>query len=190
MVQAPQFLAPNTALIALGSNLGDCAELIQEAIRRLQEATQAKIYASSLWETLPIDCPPGSPPFINAALRLVADFDLIPAKLLAILMGIENQLGRRRTGQINAPRPIDLDLIACGCAMMHTPELTLPHPRFHLRAFVLAPLAEIAPEDLLPGQQHSISQLWQSHLSMHPKTGIKRMGNRLDISGTKACGDA
>jgi len=99
---------------------------------------------SSIHQTAPVDAPVGSPPFLN--LVLVGFTALSPAPLLAALLAIETRLGRRRRGIRNEPRIIDIDLILHGATRMRTPSLTLPHPRAHERAFVMAPLREIAAD--------------------------------------------
>lgn len=126
---------------------------------RLQQLSDQPLLRSSLWETSPIDCPPGTPPFLNAVVGIVVSQDETPELFLAKLQQIELEFGRRRTGTKNEPRHLDLDLIAFGNETRNTPELVLPHPRAHKRRFVLEPLAEIAPEFVLPGQTLSVSQL-------------------------------
>jgi 2-amino-4-hydroxy-6-hydroxymethyldihydropteridine diphosphokinase len=148
-----------TAYIALGSNLGDSARILDEATGRLQEFSAAPLRRSSLWQTSPVDCPPGSPPFVNAVVGLLPRADETPESLLAKLQALEREFGRRPRQVLNEPRPLDLDLIAFGAETRATPELTLPHPRAHLRRFVLHPLSEIAPDLVLPGQMCSVAEL-------------------------------
>jgi 2-amino-4-hydroxy-6-hydroxymethyldihydropteridine diphosphokinase len=150
------------ALIALGSNLGDSRSLIERACRRLQEFSRTPIHCSSLWQSAPVDCPPGSPLFTNAAVALAPQPGETPESLLAKLKTLEKEFGRPPKTVMNEPRPLDLDLIAFGGEVRQTPELVLPHPRAHLRRFVLAPLSEVAPEFVLPGQQRTIAELLQS----------------------------
>lgn len=95
---------------------------------------------SSVYETEPVEAPPGSPRFLNMV--VVGYTKLAPEQLLEQLQGIERKLGRVRTTR-NAPRPIDLDIILYGATVMRTPRLTLPHPRYRDRAFVLQPLREL-----------------------------------------------
>jgi len=148
-----------TALIALGSNLGDSAKLIHAAFVRLQQLSVEPIRKSSLWRTMPVDCPPGSPFFTNAACALVPARDETPESLLAKLIQMEKDFGRRTKIVFNEPRPLDLDLIAFNNEVRNTPELTLPHPRAHLRRFVLQPLSEIVPDLILPGQKQTVRHL-------------------------------
>ena len=150
---------PSMAFVALGGNLGDAAATLREAAAEIAGWSSARALGSSLWRTEPVDCPPGSPSFLNAALGLQPKPGTTPESLLAALLALEAWLGRTRSGLANAPRAIDLDLIAFGIETRATPTLTLPHPRAHQRAFVLAPLAEIAPGLVLPGQQKTVTEL-------------------------------
>jgi 2-amino-4-hydroxy-6-hydroxymethyldihydropteridine diphosphokinase len=97
--------------------------------------------------------------FLNAVVALKPCLGETPESLLAKLQGLEKQFGRRPKQVLNEPRPLDLDLIAFGSEIRSTPDLTLPHPRAHLRRFVLEPLTEIAPDLVLPGQTKPIRQL-------------------------------
>lgn len=139
-----------TAFIALGSNLGDSPRLIRDAFIALQLLTDSPLISSSLWRGEPVDCPPGSPPFINAVAALQPRPDETPHSLLAKLQNLERQFGRQPKIALNEPRPLDLDLLAFGSREINSPELILPHPRAHLRRFVLQPWSEIAPNFILP----------------------------------------
>ena len=145
--------------IALGSNIGDSAKTVREAARRLSQFTSRPLRSSSLWESTPIDCPAGSSNFINAVIGLEPPPDETPESLLARLQGLEAEFGRRPKRILNEPRALDLDLIAFGAETRKTPALTLPHPRAHLRRFVLEPLSEVAPDLVLPGQTASVNEL-------------------------------
>ena len=114
-------------------------------MNRLAELSDKALLKSSLWQTTPVDCPPGSPLFVNAAVGLVPRVAETPETLLAKLQQIEKQSGRLPKKVLNEPRPLDLDLIAFVAETRSSPQLTLPHPRAHLRKFVLQPLAELAP---------------------------------------------
>ena len=147
------------AIIALGSNLGDSVQILRAALERLQTFSAGQLQSSSLWQTAPIDCPPGSPPFVNAVAVFVPRENETPESLLGKLQAIEIEFGRAPKLVLNEPRSLDLDLIAFGNEARDTPLLTLPHPRAHLRRFVLAPLAEIAPDIILPGQTQTAATL-------------------------------
>ena len=145
--------------VALGSNLGDSRQIIQQTMERLQEFSDAPLLKSPLIETEPVDCPPGSPNFVNTVVGLVPRTGETPESLLAKLQALEKEFGRQPGKVRNEPRPLDLDLIAFGHATRNTQQLTLPHPRAHLRRFVLQPLAEIAPDLVLPGQTKTVARL-------------------------------
>ena len=147
------------AFIALGSNLGDSRQILVEALARLQGFSDEPILKSSLWQTTPVDCPPGSPKFLNAVAGLVPRSSETPESLLQKLRGLEKEFGRQPKKILNQPRPLDLDLIAFGDEIRNSPELVLPHPRAHLRRFVLQPLSEIAPDWVLPGQGRTVAEL-------------------------------
>jgi len=135
--------------IALGANLGDPLATVTAAVAALRKLPDTEfVAASSLYRTAPVGLK-HQPDFINAVVELVA---VLPAPtLLDALFSIEARFGRQRSVK-NAPRTLDLDLLLYGDATSDDPQLTLPHPRLHERAFVLAPLAEIAPRLVVPGR--------------------------------------
>jgi 2-amino-4-hydroxy-6-hydroxymethyldihydropteridine diphosphokinase len=145
--------------IALGSNLGDSREVVLRAMVRLQELSDTPLRKSSLIETAPVDCPPGSPNFVNAVVSIIPHVGETPESLLAKLQAIQKEFGRMPKKVMNEPRPLDLDLIAFGNEIRNTQNLILPHPRAHLRRFVLQPLNEIAPDFILPGQSKTVTKL-------------------------------
>lgn len=147
------------AFVALGSNLGDSLAIIRQAFERLQELSDEPLLKSPLWETAPVDCPPGSPPFVNAMAGLAPRIGETPETLLDKLQALEKVFGRRPKKVMNEPRTLDLDLIAFGNAIRNTPRLVLPHPRAHERRFVLEPLSEIAPDFVLPGRTRTVREL-------------------------------
>jgi len=147
------------AFVALGSNLGASQDLVQAAFRKLRQLSDRPLLKSSLWRTTPVDCPPGSPPFLNAVIGLLPRRDETPESLLAKLQNLEREFGRQPKKVRNEPRPLDLDLIAFGGETRRTRDLTLPHPRADLRRFVLEPLSEIAPDAVFPGQTETVSRL-------------------------------
>lgn len=151
--QGPQALE-SVALIALGSNLesehGSPARALQSAFASLQRLTDKPVLCSSIFSSKPLDCPPGSPDFANALLILMPRADETGASLLASLHELEAQYGRERTGVLNEPRVLDLDLIAFGRQTSSGKHLILPHPRAAQREFVLQPLCELWPEYAFP----------------------------------------
>lgn len=151
-----------TVIIALGSNMGDSENIIRRAMERVAEFSASPLLKSSLWQTAPVNCPPGSPPFVNAVVALVPKSGETPETLLAKLQSLEKDFGRKPKKTLNEPRPLDLDLIAFGDEVRSLPSLTLPHPRAHRRRFVLQPLCEIAPDLILPGQTQTVSELMSS----------------------------
>jgi len=149
------------AFIALGSNLGDSRNILARAFARLQDLSAAPVRRSSLWRSTPVDCPPGSADFLNAVAAITPWPDETPESLLAKLRAIEVEFGRRPKQILNEPRPLDLDLVAFGSEVRSTAELTLPHPRAVVRRFVLAPLSELEPKLILPGQTKTVAELLQ-----------------------------
>ena len=149
----------NSTYIALGSNLGDSVSIIERAFVELQKLSVRPIQQSSLWRSTPVDCPPGSPDFINAVVELNPLEGETPESLLAKLQALEVKFGRNSKEMLNEPRPLDLDIIAFGEEIRETIQLTLPHPRWHQRRFVLEPLSEIAPKAILAGQSQPVIQL-------------------------------
>lgn len=147
------------ALVALGSNLGDSAMILLQAMERLEHFSVTPLLRSSLWLSTPVDCPPGSPRFVNAVVAFSPRPEETPESLLVKLQQIEIEFGRRPRKIQNEPRSLDLDLVAFGAEVRATAELTLPHPRAHLRRFVLQPLSEIAPDLVLAGQTKTVQQL-------------------------------
>jgi len=147
------------AFIALGSNLGDSRKNILDAMSRLQEFSDEPILKSSLWQTTPVNCPQGSPMFVNAVVALAPRAGETPELLLEKLQALEKEFGRQPKKVLNEPRSLDLDLIAFGSETRATDDLKLPHPRAHERGFVLQPLSEIAPDFILPGQTRSVTEL-------------------------------
>lgn len=152
MIPVPAPSETHPVVVALGSNLGDSPRLVREAMDRLEEFSTRPILRSSLWSSTPVDCPPGSPRFVNAVILLAPRPGETPETLLPRMQDLEREFGRRPKVILNEARPLDLDLIGWGREVRNRPELTLPHPRVHLRRFVLAPLAEIDPGRQWPGQ--------------------------------------
>ncbi|MEE4382150.1 MAG: 2-amino-4-hydroxy-6-hydroxymethyldihydropteridine diphosphokinase [Pseudomonadales bacterium] len=165
----------DTVLVGLGANLGDAAAALRTAAARLTElgGGPRRVRASSLWRSEPVDCPPGSPSFLNAAVAFPAPRGITPEALLGILKDLERHHGRRRDGVRNAPRTLDLDLLAFGPLRRDTAELVLPHPRATARAFVLAPCAEVAPDFPWPGTEGTVAGLLAA---LPAPLGVERVG--------------
>jgi pantoate--beta-alanine ligase len=142
-------------LLGLGSNLGDRTGNIQKALYLLRRQVEVLGF-SSLHETLPVGGPSGQANYLNGAAVIATDRQ--PIQLLAVVQDIESQLGRERA-EICGPRTVDLDLLLYDQQVIHTAELTVPHPRMHERRFVLAPAAEIAGDLRHPALQATIDEL-------------------------------
>jgi 2-amino-4-hydroxy-6-hydroxymethyldihydropteridine diphosphokinase len=145
--------------IAMGSNVGDRLD----AFVRARDAVLAipgvsgPCLCSSLYETEPVGTEPGAERFLNAVIEV--GYNGLPATLLEELQGIEASMGRPSKRPRNAPRTIDLDILYVGNLTLSTTAIVIPHPRLHLRRFVLEPLAEIRPSLRLPGQQLYVGEL-------------------------------
>jgi 2-amino-4-hydroxy-6-hydroxymethyldihydropteridine diphosphokinase len=146
---------PIRVAIALGSNLGNRREHLDHALRSLARDL-THIMSSTFVETDPVGVSPGQPAYLNAA--VVGRTELSARGLLNRLLEIEMARGRERPYPM-APRTLDLDLILYGDAVIEEPGLWVPHPRFHEREFVLAPLASIAPDMVAPVSGRTIQQL-------------------------------
>jgi 2-amino-4-hydroxy-6-hydroxymethyldihydropteridine diphosphokinase len=151
-------MKPTLAIVALGSNLGDSPRILLDAMGRLQVLSDKPLLKSSLWETSPVNCPPGSPKFVNAVVGLVPKENETPESLLKKLKELEKEFGRTPKKISNEPRLLDLDLIAFGQEVRNSPDLILPHPRAHLRKFVLKPLNEIVSDFVFAGQRRTVSE--------------------------------
>jgi len=145
--------------LALGSNLGDRRAHLRAArdfLASLHEGA-ALPAVSALYETDPVDCPPGSAPFLNAVMEIVTL--LPPEDLAARTSAFEKQLGREERRERNAPRPIDIDILYAGGRTIRSERLVIPHPRLTQRRFVLQPLADLRPDLVLPGETCSVADL-------------------------------
>jgi 2-amino-4-hydroxy-6-hydroxymethyldihydropteridine diphosphokinase len=145
--------------VALGSNLGDRLENLRAARRRIVDLADVRppVVSSGIYETEPVDCEPGAGKFLNAVVEFEYEGD--PTDLLRQLVRIEESLGRKHDHAKNVSRTIDIDLLYCGHRPIDNERLRLPHPRMHLRRFVLQPLADIRPDLVLPRQRKSIQKL-------------------------------
>jgi 2-amino-4-hydroxy-6-hydroxymethyldihydropteridine diphosphokinase len=138
------------ALLALGGNLGDVSDTLDRAIAAFCDGEEMRLLARSSDYRTPPWGVEDQPPFIN--LCIAVETGLTPHTLLARAQAVERKLGRERSKERRwGPRPIDIDLLAYDDLALDTPDLTLPHPRLFERAFVLVPLAEIAPERIIGG---------------------------------------
>ena len=145
--------------VALGSNIGDRFENLRAAGNLILgfASIQPPILSSAVYETEPVGCEPGAAKFLNAVVEFEYEGD--PARLLEQLIQVELVLGRKRDHRQNVSRTLDIDLLYCGDQRINDKQLQLPHPRLHLREFVLRPLADIRPDLTLPGQTKSIREL-------------------------------
>lgn len=136
------------AYVGLGANLGDPAAQLRAACHALRNLPGTRLLrCSPIYRSAPIGVS-GHPDYLNAVAEL--DTELTARALLDALLDLETEFGRCRDGSV-APRTLDLDLLLHGQAQLPSPQLTLPHPRMHLRAFVLKPLLDLAPDITLPG---------------------------------------
>jgi len=142
------------AYLSLGSNVGDRAANLRAAIDRIAALGEV-IATSSIYETEPVEVT-GHPWYLNCAVALRTE--KMPKQLMTALLGIEQDMGRRRSGE-KTPRKIDIDILLFGNSVIDTRELTVPHPEMHRRRFVLEPLNEIAPEVRHPVFKRTIREL-------------------------------
>jgi 2-amino-4-hydroxy-6-hydroxymethyldihydropteridine diphosphokinase len=154
--------APNVAsvrsAIALGSNLGNSLQTLESAIVSLTQTSAISLQARSHWYQTKAVGPP-QPNYLNGCILLTTTLN--PHALLQVLLDIEKQFGRVRRERWG-PRTLDLDLLLYGDRILHTPNLQIPHPHMTERAFVLVPLAEIAPDWIEPVSGKAIADLVQT----------------------------
>lgn len=161
-----------SALIALGGNVGDVRATFKKAIAHVCGMAQAALIARSSDYKTPPWGDEHQTPFVNAAIEIETDLD--PHALLFVLQKVERTFGRTRTAERRwGPRTLDLDLIAYDDVALESPDLTLPHPRLFERAFVLVPLAEIAPDRLIGGRTvaAALASLSTQEIERLPDTG-------------------
>ncbi len=144
-------------VLALGSNLGNPLDHLRWGVQQLELVLKQDCRLSRPWLTSPVDCPPDSPPFANAIGVFESAAKLSPGSLLDHCQAIEQACGRTPKKVHNEARPLDIDIISFQAVRMSTPRLVLPHPRALERFFVLAPLNELSPSLVLPGQHQDIS---------------------------------
>jgi len=145
--------------VALGSNLGDRLDNLRAARKQIVDLTDVgpPILSSAIYETDPVDCEPGAQKFLNAVVEF--DYEGDPVNLWKQLVAIEVGLGRPPDHPRNVSRKIDIDLLYFGDTKIEWKKLQLPHPRMHLRKFVLQPLADIRPDLVLPNQRKTVRDL-------------------------------
>ena len=145
--------------VALGSNLGDRLRNLRAARQQISGLTdiQPPVLSSAIYETDPVDCEPEAPKFLNAVVEFGYNGD--PLQLLKKLKSVEDALGRPPEHARNVSRKIDIDLLYIGDTRINDRELELPHPRMHMRKFVLQPLADLRPELILPRQAKTVREL-------------------------------
>lgn len=149
----PAGAAAAQAFVGLGANLGDRGQALAQAVQALARLPGTTLlHVSSLYSSAPVDA--GGPDYLNAVAQLQTT--LAPLDLLHALQAIELAAGRERPYR-NAPRTLDLDVLLYGDLALDTPELTVPHPRMWERAFVLRPLAELAPECVTAAQLAAVA---------------------------------
>lgn len=146
----------NVVFLSLGGNMGHREALLRRAVTAISEKCGRVIACSSLYETAPWGSDSRNP-FLNLVIKL--NSLLAPEALLAAIGAIETELGRERGEDKNADRTIDLDILLYNDLVINTDLLELPHPRMHLRNFVLVPLAEIAPEEVHPVLRQNIATI-------------------------------
>src|SRR5439155_22263551 len=145
----------------LGSELGDRLENLRAARKAMLDVPNVAppISSAAIYENEPVGCEAGAGKFLNAVVEF--EYQGHPATLLEQLIGIEEPLGRKRNHPKNVSRTIDIDLLYCADRQSDNGRLQLPHPRVHLRTFVLRPLADIRPDLILPGQKKTVAELLQ-----------------------------
>ena len=147
---------PHTnAYVSLGSNLGDRAGNLLLGFRGMLDVGLAVTRLSQIYETEPVETF-AQPLFLNMVAELRVD--VLPEEVMTKLLHVEHSLGRTRDS-VKGPRTIDLDLLLCGDQVVDTNLLTLPHPRFHLRRFVLVPLADLASQLVHPTLNQTVGEL-------------------------------
>jgi len=165
-----------TVFVGLGSNLGDRAGNLLLAVRALMEASFVVHKLSAIYETEPLEIESDTT-FLNMVAEIRVT-NVTPSQMLARMMRIEYLLGRRDKN-LNKPRTVDLDMLFFGDTELETELLTLPHPRAHLRRFVLCPLAEIAPNFMHPTLQTEIGDLLAS---LDDTTEVKRWNPNTSVA--------
>lgn len=176
MALHPETPAQQEALVGLGSNLGESAQILSDAAQALADTPGVHVKSvSSLYYTTPVGGV-AQPDYCNQAALLVTS--LGPEELLGLLLAIEADFGRTRSVRWG-PRTLDLDLLLFGQEVIQTSSLTVPHPRLHERGFVLAPLVELSPEWTHPTKGCTIRQLYLEWVTQvgRPQEHIRRVAS-------------
>lgn len=168
-------------LIGLGSNRGDSVQIVNGAMDRLAEFAEGRVRRSRLWRTSPVDCPPASDDFINAAAAFQPICGLTPEALLTALKMLESEYGRTPSPIKNAPRELDLDLLLFAQQTRSEANFVLPHPRAVDRLFVLAPAAEVLPDAVWPRTGLTIVQLLDRLDSLEQVTPLEVPGKLREV---------
>lgn len=155
---------PREVFLGLGSNLGEPASQLSEAVESLR-GIDPDLEVSAVYETAPLGGPEGQPRFLNCVVRLRTDME--PPELLEAAQGLEQRAGRVRTVR-NGPRTLDVDILLIGDLHLQQPDLVVPHPRMAERGFVLAPLAELAPERVPPDWRERLAEANPAAVDVRP----------------------
>ena len=169
----------NSVFIAFGANLGKPAETFARALQSLEARAGRVARRSSLWQSPAWPKGSGAPDYVNAVVEI--ETDLKPADLLRLLHDIEREHGRLRTSP-NAPRSLDLDIIAYGQVIVDSAQMAVPHPRMHLRGFVLLPLQEIVPDFRHPVTGETLDSM-MAKLPSDDILAHRRLGPMLAFGG-------
>lgn len=181
MLSSPNTAPPHTAFVGLGSNLGESAQILSDAIMELHQTPGILVEAvSSLYYTAPVGGVE-QPEYCNQAIRLSTSLN--PEELLDLLLSVEAHFGRVREVHWG-PRTLDLDLLFYDQQMINTPRLTVPHPRITERGFVLAPLVELAPDWTHPVGRRTVRQLYLTWVAQvgRPQEHIRRLASLCPLS--------
>ena len=148
---------PTIFALSLGGDLGNTEVFFGFAFRRLREAGAFGLRRSRSYRTLPVDCVPGTPDFLNCA--VCGQWGGTATELLAVTQNIERGAGRPEIHSSREARVLDCDIVLFGDEIIRTPALTVPHPRSQIRRFVLEPLAELLPDYRFPDSGRSVVEL-------------------------------
>ncbi len=165
---------PVPSALSLGSNRGDRAEFLNQAVRLLSLRVLGHVVCSEYYETCPVGCPPGTGDFLNAA--VTGHTSLSPGEVLAQCRTIEEELGRPVAVNRDVDRTIDIDVLLYGTHEYSEPELTIPHPRMRSRLFVLVPLSDIAAEWKVPPEMCTVAGLRDAVLASACDQRLRRSG--------------